>query len=744
MTAWLEDLRARLQLAPPGSTTLLLGVVDADASLEQTRRLLLELLQLTPLSVADLGAGTPDTGPARWAELTRSRPADVYVLTAAPASPLGLRPMATLYNAERELLRQLAGPVVLLVSRATERAIRQYSPDFFTWAAHSYELPGPRELSALAKQAGVSPAIAEPPEPVEEPIRFLHISDIHLRPQIVKRYDQDRVLRGLVEFLANDRTNFPLDLVFVTGDLANAGKADEYVLVVELLKKLMEVTGVPAEHMFVVPGNHDVDRDVGRWLLRTLDKDEAAVAFFEEAKNRAFHLKKLEAYAESMRALFGERRPLGLAVGEEAVELVEVRGARLAMASFNSAWFAQGDDDRGKLWLGEPNVDRAGQRVADLEAPFAVALMHHPFGELHDVERDNVEHYVERSFDMVVRGHLHKEKTRAIATQRGGYVELAGPAVYQGSQWPNGCFLGEIRPKARTVRLRPYAYASSPDGWVLDSKVFPDDEKDGYCHTFAVAEKRRTKGAVTRRLEQVAEEAVRTASPAQQRRIAEELGIAKPGEKAPSDMAQQTVKAARIRAVDPVLVQGILRSVGMEGGVVVLTMLRELGEGSTLISTADPEYLEHALLRVGRAFLRARATLGLGSIKAEVAVMGIFAALAAMLDPPSAGQAQQSIFVGPTDRPAVVYVPQPSVPQPQPPRPARHRDADRFSVPQASVTRRQQAIATRLRELDQYFSGGHYTNGALVLLDALASTETEPQLEHVKTPAGRDVLLLRL
>jgi hypothetical protein len=31
---------------------------------------------------------------------------------------------------------------------------------------------------------------------------------------------------------------------------------------------------VPPKRMFVVPGNHDVDRDVGRWLLRTLGKDE--------------------------------------------------------------------------------------------------------------------------------------------------------------------------------------------------------------------------------------------------------------------------------------------------------------------------------------------------------------------------------------------------------------------------------------------------------------------------------------
>lgn len=718
MTAWLDDLRTRLQFGQ-GSATLLLVIAEHDTVLDETRRLLVALLRITPLSVEDLGVGSIDAGPRRWAQWTGSRPANAYVLTATPASPLSLRPMVVLYNAERELLRQLAGPVVLLVSRATEEAIRQHAADFFTWVAQSYVLPSTRELAALAKQLGVAPAVVEPTVLEEEPMRFLHISDLHLRPQTVKRYDQDRVLRGLVELLKRDRASFALDLIFVTGDLANTGKAEEYALVVELLKRLMEVTGVPPEHMFVVPGNHDVDREVGRWLLRTLGKDEESIAFFEEPKSRAFHLKKLEAYAESMRAFLGERRALGLAVGEEAVEMVEVRGARLAVASFNSAWFAQGDDDRGKLWLGEPNVDRAGQRVADEEAPFAVALMHHPFEELHEIERDNVEHYFERSFEVVLRGHLHKDKTRAIATQRGGFVEVTGPAAYQGSQWPNGCFLGEIRTKARTVRIRPCVYASGADGWVLDAKVFPDDEKDGYCHTFVIAEKRRLKSAVVKQREDVAVEAVKAASPAQQRKVAEELGVTRPGEAPPLDLVQQTAKAARSRASDQSFAQ-VVASLGLAGtgAGLAVAMMDELSEEDARVSIGEPEFLEHSLLHVGRAFLGARAALGTMTI--NTAIQGIYAALGVILNPPSRGQAQHAIFFGAPNAPCVVYVTQ----------------VDNFS--------QQRTIAAGLLRIDQYMSDGAYTHGALIVLDALPPTETEPQLEHATTPAGRDVLLLRL
>ncbi|MFS8067236.1 MAG: hypothetical protein ACMG6S_12770, partial [Byssovorax sp.] len=49
-----------------------------------------------------------------------------------------------------------------------------------------------------------------------------------------------------------------------------------------------------------------------------------------------------------------------------------------------------------------------------------------------------------------------------------------------------------------------------------------------------------------------------------------------------------------------------------------------------------------------------------------------------------------------------------------------------------------------LRRLDMYLDASGAAHGALILLNALTPTETEPQLEHATTPAGRDVLLLRL
>lgn len=715
-----EELRARLQLTRD-SATLVLVVVESDGVVPRAAQILLELLRAAPMDVCDLGACSNDAGPTRWADQIRERKEHAFVLTYVPTSQLAARSFASRLNAERELLRRLRGPVVLVISNTTDKMLRQHAPDFATWVAQTYELAGPDALQEAAGQMGVAPERVALVTPPEQPIRFLHLSDFHLRPQRVKRYDQDRVLEGLLRLLERDRTDFPLDLIFITGDLAHSGKAEEYALVVEFLRRLMELTRVPAQRVFVVPGNHDVDREVGKWLLRTLAGDEDAIAFFEGEKGRAFHEQKLAAFRDGLRPLLGETRSLGLGVGARAVETVDIRGARLAIAAFNSAWFAQGDDDQGKLWLGEPNVRGAVDHIADEEAGFAVALLHHPFSDLHEVERDMIESWFERSFDLVLRGHLHSNKTRSIVSPRGGFVEVVGPAAYQGSKWPNGCFFGEIRPRAGTVKLRPYHYTAGPDPWVLDTGVFPDDEKTGYCRMFIVPPKSRQRSVIARPLRAAAEAAVRGAWPVQRAELDERL----------APMASSALKAARAMGESPEIWSEIADS----RMPLTAKMRAVLAARAPMAPTElrDVQAFVEVLSEAGRLYRQIATTRGTPKrISENDAVFALAAAIGSRLT--------RAVVVGPAFegastpvRPDIVIV--------------RPGAAFRGEVIEVVRARQRGAMRPRtetLAQLDKYIELANSEFAALVTLDALPAEARSPEVDEIVTPSGRRVVLMYL
>jgi WD40 repeat protein/predicted MPP superfamily phosphohydrolase len=104
-----------------------------------------------------------------------------------------------------------------------------------------------------------------------QPIRVLHLSDLHIRgDQDVEAIFQPlrADLRDAQEGLSIDR----LDYLVVSGDLTNRADPTEFERAREFVSALIEDFGLAAERCIIVPGNHDID-----WKEKVYDlveKDE--------------------------------------------------------------------------------------------------------------------------------------------------------------------------------------------------------------------------------------------------------------------------------------------------------------------------------------------------------------------------------------------------------------------------------------------------------------------------------------
>jgi predicted phosphodiesterase len=93
---------------------------------------------------------------------------------------------------------------------------------------------------------------------------LLHIADIHFRsPDCLNPdLDPDRPYRSaLVQDLKKRVIELgPVGAILIAGDIAFKGAKDEYQTAMHWINELAAVAGCPMERVFVVPGNHDVDR----------------------------------------------------------------------------------------------------------------------------------------------------------------------------------------------------------------------------------------------------------------------------------------------------------------------------------------------------------------------------------------------------------------------------------------------------------------------------------------------------
>ena len=93
---------------------------------------------------------------------------------------------------------------------------------------------------------------------------MLHISDIHFKSPDCLKESQDpdhpirtRMMRDLNAQLASLGE---VGAILIGGDIAFKAAPDEYQAARAWIEQLCENSGCPKERVFVVPGNHDVDR----------------------------------------------------------------------------------------------------------------------------------------------------------------------------------------------------------------------------------------------------------------------------------------------------------------------------------------------------------------------------------------------------------------------------------------------------------------------------------------------------
>lgn len=308
-------------------------------------------------------------------------------------------------------------------------------------------------------------------------LTWLHIGDFHVKDG--DPYDRDTVLKALVEAVRyqKEKLGRHLDFIFVTGDEANSGTDSQYERVTKFLTDLEDAAGVGRDRVFVLPGNHDVDRNKGRRLDRTLSTVQASHEFFGSPDDVRLYLRKQEAFRKWHDDYFKEIRKLADATTCEPPVVVDVNGLKVAVAQINSALFCQDEHDYGKLWIGRRCLEPVVEQVGESGANIRIALIHHPLDWLHEGERSNITALIRDNFDVILRGHLHENDAEAVAGVTGSALHLSCGAAYQGSDWPNRVMYVTVDYEAKKLTIIPIRYEDSPRPiWTTDPSVWPREQ----------------------------------------------------------------------------------------------------------------------------------------------------------------------------------------------------------------------------------------------------------------------------
>lgn len=308
-------------------------------------------------------------------------------------------------------------------------------------------------------------------------VTWLHLSDLHAcHPRT--GWDATRVTDTLVDDLRTLQAHgLRPDLIFFTGDAAFgeigskreetiAGQLEEFRLLLEAVRTAFK-PAVALENVFLVPGNHDVNRratmaEQSFWLDGQTDVGPVRDLIHQGGMRWRFYMERLAAYRQFLEThgfthLLDDPERLIYAT------VREIGGLRLGVAGFNTAWSCCRDGERGRLWMaGDWQQGTLRPKLKD--ADFSIALLHHPPDWLVEYETPDFGRRLEQDFRFLLHGHEHREWVLA---NQSGYSVIAAGACYEGSESAhNGYNFVQLDPSAGQGQVWLRRFDKEGGGWI--------------------------------------------------------------------------------------------------------------------------------------------------------------------------------------------------------------------------------------------------------------------------------------
>jgi len=297
-------------------------------------------------------------------------------------------------------------------------------------------------------------------------------------------WDSDYVLEALRNDIArlHQQYNLQPDLIFFTGDAAFghlssqvgwsiSTQFDEAFLFIEELRNLF-TPSVPAHNVFLVPGNHDVNRSevthaATAWLDSLLegsheDSLHQVTQIIQKAdKNWQMYMERLNDYRNFLdgsgytHLLQDRERLLYSAVRD-------IRGVKIGIAGLNSAWSCARNGEKGKLWLaGRWQIRKVSPDIRDTD--IKICLIHHPQNWFNQIEDPRLTPDFERSFHFLLHGHEHQNWVNSFSVN---HTRISAGACYGSSERESGYNFARVDLEQDTCEIWLRAYDDLGSGWI--------------------------------------------------------------------------------------------------------------------------------------------------------------------------------------------------------------------------------------------------------------------------------------
>ncbi len=308
--------------------------------------------------------------------------------------------------------------------------------------------------------------------------QILHISDLHISTS--NNFDRSVVLAPLLKRVEKDfESGLRPEIAVVTGDIAYNGLKDEYELAKEFFDDLLVAINLPKEQFFIVPGNHDVNRD--RYRKSDIPSYKTMKDLNDELENeedRSDLMKGMKEYFHFIETYYPHLKSSYPGLIPFVTNYIAKCGKHFGLVGLNSAWMCRKSPDTGEIAIGEYQVKKAIEGLKQSgECDLVINIFHHPLKCLWKDDIRLCRKYLDQT--ILLSGHIHDAKGCCKHDVQGQICEFHAGATYAGSEKVTNRFQYiTVDLSTNNIRLNFRKLHYQERKWVLEGEKGDDGVKD--------------------------------------------------------------------------------------------------------------------------------------------------------------------------------------------------------------------------------------------------------------------------
>lgn len=308
---------------------------------------------------------------------------------------------------------------------------------------------------------------------------FLHLSDFHCRK--ATKHDSsgpfDEFIVDIGEWCDNHK-DCQIDSILISGDIAYSGTSYQYTLAEDMINRILEVTEVKNECLFLVPGNHDVNfakitKPEEETIRSILGKRSKIDDFLKKYNNYKIFLDKFKSYSAFQDRMANSSTSWKKGSNKKLKPwysvCVTINGIKFRIIGLTTSLLASENEiTHGSIHVGKYQIQEV--LIPQKRDEFVIMLSHHPIDWFDEDESWALQVLMGKKKAIYLHGHSHHHRSYHTSISPDvEYRSISAGALYSGSHYRHKYHIFQIDSVSKKLRLWPREWKTDGDGWREDS-----------------------------------------------------------------------------------------------------------------------------------------------------------------------------------------------------------------------------------------------------------------------------------